>query len=222
MDKFDKKRLECAGKVGLKFVGSDAVTNLISEIIPGYNVIKDALSSIYSALKEEFFVDFLLGIAFSYNNGALSEKDVEKLTKKLSNAANNQIVASIIDSVFFSKTKDSRVILGIIAGKYLLTDSLDYADLTLSVALKDLFDDDLKEFGNFYNKKPLATNVDNCTIFIDEYTETQKYIFEKLQNLGLIGRDLAPNRLCDANGFPLRYTLTNVSDRLNKYLSDIK
>ncbi len=182
---------------------------------------KDVFSSLYSAQKEIDFQDFIEGIAidFSYNN--LNEKDVIRLTKRVSNSKNHQYMSNILDSVFFSKSKFSRTILGLITGKFLRDDSLDYEDLVLCCALKDTFDDDLNAFWRFYDIPTKKTNVDDKTIFLDEYTEKDRLIVEKLQNNGILGRDLVAGRI-GGNIIPLRYEITSVSIRLKAYMDSIQ
>lgn len=182
---------------------------------------KDVFSSLYSAQKEIDFQDFIEGIAidFSYNN--LNEKDVIRLTKRVSNSKNHQYMSNILDSVFFSKSKFSRTILGLITGKFLRDDSLDYEDLVLCCALKDTFDNDLNAFWRFYDIPTKKTNVDDKTIFLDEYTEKDRLIVEKLQNNGILGRDLVEGRI-GRNIIPLRYEITSVSIRLKAYMDSIQ
>lgn len=202
---------------------STKVVNLLGEtFLPLVWKIKDAFSILYSSAKNNAFQDFLEGIAIEFLMNNLTEDDIKQLSAKISNSGNNQFLTNILDSVFFSKCKLCRCILGIIAGKFLTTNEIDYEDLTITVALKDLFDEDLSEFELLYNRKPAKTNVDDSTIFVKSYTDTQRIIIEKLQNSGILGRDLAPNRLMGSGIPPLRYSLTAVSDRLYRYKNIFK
>lgn len=182
---------------------------------------KDVFSSLYSAQKEIDFQDFIEGIAIDFSYNSLNEKDVKQLTKRVSNSKNHQYMSNILDSVFFSKSKFSRTILGLITGKFLRDDSLDYEDLVLCCALKDTFDDDLNAFWRFYGVHKLKTNVGDKTTFLNEYTEKDRLIVEKLQNNGILGRDLVEGRLAGVIT-PLRYEITSVSVRLKAYMDSIQ
>ena len=218
MEKRHKTKLQTYKGAGAKLV------DLLGEtLLPQVWKIKDAFSILYSSAKNNAFQEFLEGIAIDFLMNDLTGDDIEQLSTQISRNGANQFLTNILDSVFFSKCKLCRCILGIIAGKFLTTNQVDYEDLTLTLALKDLFDDDLNEFKLLYNRQPAKTNVDNSTIFMGSYTDTQRIIVEKLQNSGILGRDLAPNRLMGSSGIlPLRYSLTVVSNRLYSYIEIFK
>ena len=98
---------------------------------------------------------------------------------------------------------------------------MDYEDLVLCCALKDTFDDDLNAFWRFYGVPKLKTNVGDKTTFLNEYTEKDRLIVEKLQNNGILGRDLVEGRLAGVIT-PLRYEITSVSVRLKAYMDSIQ
>ena len=52
------------------------------------------------------------------------------------------------------------------------------------------------------------------------YSEKDRLIVDKLQNSGILGRDLAGNRLGGSES--LRFELTSVSKRLKNYLQAIQ
>lgn len=213
MDASEKLNLKILKKKGAKLV------NLLGEtFLPKLWKIKDAFSIVYSSAKDIAFQDFLEGIAFNFANSDLTEQDIEELSIQIGKDSNNEFLTIILDSVFFSKSKLCRVILGIIAGKYLNRNEMDYEDLTLAVALKDILDTDLSEFKALCERKPARNNLDDKTIFIGNYTSTQRIVVEKLQNSAVLGRDLAPNRLAGNGVSPLRYELTSVSKRLYEYI----
>lgn len=54
---------------------------------------------------------------------------------------------------------------------------------------------------------------------MSHYSATDRLIVEKLQNAGVLGRDLAGNRL---GGAMLRFELTIVSKKLRTYLEAIR
>lgn len=216
MNVSDNVKLSTLKKNGAKII------DLLGEIfLPRLWKIKDAFSIVYSSAKDSAFQDFLEGIAFKFSINNLTESDIEQMTVLISDNSNNQFLTNILDSVFFSKSKICRNILGILAGKFLIENEVDYEDLTLSVALKDLFDNDLMEFNSLYKMTPSKSNIDDQTIFIGNYSSTQRIIVEKLQNSGILGRDLALNRLAGSGVPPLRYNLTSVSHRLFEYLESV-
>ncbi len=204
----------------LKKHGSKLVDLLGETFLPILWKVKDACSIVYSAAKDTAFQDFLEGMAFNFANNNLTENDIEQLTIQVGKGSNNEFLTIILDSVFFSKSKLCRIVLGIIAGKYLNQNDMDYEDLTLSVALKDLFDIDLLEFKTLCERKSSKINLDNQTNSINDNSSTLRIIVEKLQNMGVFGRDLAPNRLGVPGVLPW-YDITTVSIRLLDYMKDI-
>lgn len=179
--------------------------------------IKDVMGAVYSSQKQIHFQDFVEGIAYYFATDSLSSDDVNALMKKVSDSKNYEMMTNILDSVFFSHSKISRTILGIITGKFLHHDTLDYEDMVIISALKDLFDEDLNQFWRYCSYKPKST--DDKTSIMDHYSVTDRLIVEKLQNAGVLGRDLAGNRL---GGAILRFELTIVSDKLRTYLDTLR
>lgn len=179
--------------------------------------IKDVMGAVYSSQKQIHFQDFVEGIAYYFATDSLSSDDVNALMKKMSDSKNYEVMTNILDSVFFSHSKISRTILGIITGKFLHHDTLDYEDMVIISALKDLFDEDLNQFWRYCSYKPKST--DDKTSIMDHYSVTDRLIVEKLQNAGVLGRDLAGNRL---GGAILRFELTIVSDKLRTYLDTLR
>lgn len=192
---------------------------LLNTFLPGASDFIEACSGSYKAQKNTNFIDFLEGIAIDLYSNNLDEIDIKKLQRKIQNHENNQIIGSILDSVFFSKNRKCRLILGIIAGVCLRIDSLDYEDMTLAIALKDLLDDDLQAFKIMYDMQPAASNREQEeTCLLSSYSTLQRLIVEKLQNLNIVGKDLAWMRF----GEGLRFQKTSVSDRLMEYLKMIE
>ena len=105
--------------------------------------VKEVMGKVYSSQKQIHFQEFVEGIAYLFANNSLDKSNVEALVKKVSDSANHETVTSILDSVFFSHCKISRTILGIITGKLMQFDKLDYEDMVLISALRNLFDDSL-------------------------------------------------------------------------------
>lgn len=179
--------------------------------------IKDVMGAVYSSQKQIHFQDFVEGIAYYFATDSLSSDDVNALMKKVSDSKNYETMTNILDSVFFSHSEISRTILEIITGKLLHYDTLDYEDMVIISALKDLFDEDLNQFWRYCNYPQKKSN-DNTTI-MDHYSATDRLIVEKLQNVGVLGRDLAGNRL---GGAMLRFELTIVSKKLRTYLETVR
>lgn len=202
----------------LKPMAKKVMQEIGNLLFPPLNGVTEVFSTIYSSMKNIAFEDFLEGIGFEFENLKLEENDIDKLTKSLSNETNNQHIASILDSVFFSKNALCRNILGIIACKCLYKNELDYEDLIIINALKDLLDYDLDEFMDLYKIQPVKNNVGYSITFLAKYSDRQRIVVEKFQNLNVFGRDLALNRLGGSENPPLRYSITPVSERLNQYL----
>ena len=179
--------------------------------------IKDILGAVYSSQKQIHFQDFVEGIAYYFATSSLSVNDVNALMKKVSDSKNYETMTNILDSVFFSRSKISRAILGIITGKFLHNDTLDYEDMVIIGALKDLFDEDLNQFWRYCNYPQIS--ISDNTIIMDHYSATDRLIVEKLQNAGVLGRDLAGNRL---GGAMVRFELTIISKKLRTYLAAIR
>lgn len=178
--------------------------------------VKEIMGVMYSSQKQLFFQDYINGIAYYYSNDSLDEKDVKTLVKKVSDSNNFETMTSILDSVFFSHSKLSRAILGIITGKFMRFDKLDYEDMVLISAMKDLFDEDLTQFRKYCSYKPKG-EIERI-VYVENYSGRDRIIIEKLQNRGVLGRDMA-NRL---SGLALRFELTSVSDRLKGYVDVVR
>lgn len=178
--------------------------------------VKEIMGKVYSSQKQIHFQEFVEGIAYHFANNSMDKSDVEALVKKVSDSTNHETMTSILDSVFFSHCKISRTILGIITGKLMRYDKLDYEDMVLVNALRNLFDDDLSEFWRYTNHQP--THPIEKVVFLDHCTETDRLIVEKLQNAGVLGRDLTGNRL---GGAMLRFEPTIITERLKSYLDAI-
>jgi len=89
--------------------------------------------------------------------------------------------------------------------------------MVLVSALKEVFDKDINQVYNYLTEK----NVEmiGTMVFIPNHKEKDRLIVEKLQNIGVLGRDLAGNRL---GGNMLRFEVTSVSKRLQSYIEIIK
>lgn len=179
--------------------------------------VKEIMGKVYSSQKQIHFQDFVEGIAYYFAIDSIDLKDVETLVRKVSDSDNYETMTSILDSVFFSHSKISRAILGIITGKFMRYDELDYEDMVLVSALKELFDEDLNQFWRYFSYKHQSTS--DMTTFVDDFSETDRLIVEKLQNAGVLGRDLAGNRL---GGAMLRFETTIVSKKLKGYLEVVR
>lgn len=180
--------------------------------------VKEIMGRVYSSQKQIHFQEFVEGMGYYFANNSIDSQDVKALVRKVSDSDNYETMTSILDSVFFSHSKISRAILGIITGKFMREDTLDYEDMVLVSALRDLFDEDLVQFWRYCSYKPKHAN--DRTSFLDHFSETDRLIVEKLQNAGFLGRDLAGNRL--GSSASLRFELTTVSKRLKSYLDAVR
>lgn len=195
----------------------EATDQLGQLFLPQVWAFKKVMGTLYTSQKQISFQEYVEGVAYYFSTNSIDKKDAKALTKKVSDSDNYETMTSILDAVFFSHSKVSRAILGIISGKYMCDDKLDYEDMVLIGALKDIFDVDLDYFWRYSSNKP--SNVNDTTLFLEQYSETDRLIVEKLQNAGILGRDLAGNRL---GGASLRYVLTSVSQRLKGYLEAVR
>lgn len=190
---------------------------VISEI-PILSLFKESLAFVYSTSKQLFFEDFIFGIGIELGQEN-TDTAITKLTKKINDKTFSEIISNILDTLVFSKSYKSRVILGIIAAKYISSDEIDYEDMILISALKDIYDLELKAFIEFTCISDFSEN-DN-TKFLYDFTNTQRIIMEKLKNLSVVGNDLAHSRFGGEKDY-LSFQLTTVSNRLSEYLQKIK
>lgn len=195
----------------------EIVNQLGQTFLPPVWSAKEIMGAVYASQKKIHFQDFVEGIAYFFADESIEPKDAEILLKKVSDPSNYETMTGILDSVFFSHSKISRSILGVITGKFLCDNKLDYEDMVLSSALKDVFDGELNRFF-MYCSYPQKSAEDK-TSFVEHYTELDRLVVEKLQNVGILGRDLAGARL--GNNL-LCFELTTVAKRLKNYLDAIQ
>ncbi|MBR3864712.1 MAG: hypothetical protein IKJ19_06355 [Clostridia bacterium] len=180
---------------------------------------KNLVGNCYSAAKQVSYYDFLYGIYKKVKEEKLKESDIEKFAKKLEKEKYFNYISNIIDSMFFSKCKIARNILGWITMKYLMEDVLDYEDLILINGLKDVFDIEINEFIKYAQIPDNGPDKqkDLGVVFIREYNNNDRAFIAKFINMGFLGNDLASNRFGGGN-YPLRYVKTNVTHRLINYV----
>ena len=181
-----------------------------------FKIDTESWAKFWGEKKQISFMQYLEALGIQENQGFLSEKDIEKLLKKLKNPQNNDTITNILDSVFFSKNKTCRLILAIITTKLAYSDSLDYIDLILIPALRELYDKDLMYFCQFY-QMPCVEKEPNFV-----YTESnnvEEYLaLNKLLNLNILGRDNVDRFGGDSSNI-LRFFKNAVSERLYDYIS---
>ncbi len=195
--------------------GLEAALNCVgSEVFGPLWEIKNFAKSCYGAFKELSFDKFIDAIYSRFESQNITEKDINKCIEKLQNDNGMQYISNILDSLFFSKCILASQILGLITAKYLSENDLDYCDLYLVTALKDLYDSDIRIFVKFYMNN--AQTEDNV-IILNEYTEQERAILDKLQNLNIFASDIVSGRLGDGKHKPILYEKTEVSIRLLDY-----
>lgn len=209
----NKKRLE---RQYLRETATPVGKLMFDTFCPKMANLVDTFVETHRAYKKACFFEFLAGLAIDPKSNKLLQEDIDKLQQELLDKENDQVISNILDAVFFSTNLTCRLILSIIARTYLEKDLLDYEDLVLVIALKDLLDVDLDIFKLFYAMKPVSSNLDNETCILDSYSMYQRIVLEKLQNLNILGKDLAGSRF---GGTTLRFQKTTVSDKLMKYLN---
>ena len=188
--------------------------------LPNVAATAETIIELHKKQKVADFRDFLCGMTYNVDSGHFQQENIERLQAELIDKDNDQAVSCILDAVFFSKNLACRVILGIIARKYLNTDNIDYEDMTLVIALKDLLDDDLMLFTKLYDVVPHSYSTVHDTCQYDVYSPKERVMLEKLQNLNIFGKDLVPSRVVGRN-IPLYYETTSISQRLMDYLNVI-
>lgn len=196
--------------------------------------VKNALQTCYGGYKELSFNAYLKSLYKQLENNGFTKADVEKYTEEIKKENSNQYISNILDSLFFSKCILSSQILGMITAKYLIKGDLDYCDLYLVAALDSLYDTDLNTFVHVFmhNQQMADTSLifddstdnesfkssANSEVFtLDNYTDNEKIILDKLQNLNIFGRDRTLGRLSNGISKPLFYEKTEVSKRLLFY-----
>lgn len=208
----EKEMIKSCFSTGIDVVGAAILGPIWS--------IKELVKCSYSSAKQIAFNDFLFGIYQKVQKENLSEKDIKKFAKKLDKQEYFNYISNIIDTMFFSKCKMARYILGWIIMKYLIEDELDYEDLVLVNALKDVFDFEIEEFTKFAQEPDNGPDKEIGTglVFINDYNESCRIFITKFINAGIFGNDLAGNRLSGDGKFPLKYVKTSVTNRLLEYI----
>ena len=190
--------------------------SLMTKILGKFlKVDTESWAKFWGEKKQISFMQYLEALGIKDNQGFLAEKDIEKLLEKLNDSQNNDTISNILDSVFFSKNKTCRLILAMITTKLAYNDSLDYIDLILIPALRELHDKDLQFFYNFYHL-PCVEKEPNF-VYIESNVVEEHLALNKLLNLNILGRDNV-DRLGDSSNI-LRYIKNAVSERLYDYIS---
>ena len=209
-----KKKIDRQDTIeGLGLVGKLA----LNITMPNVAATAETILELHRKQKIADFRDFLYGMTYNIESGKFHKENIDRLQAELMDKDNDQAMSSILDAVFFSKNLACRVILGIIARKYLNTDDIDYADMTLVSALKDLLEDDLQLFAERYYVTPKSYNTHHDTCSFIGYSSKERIIMEKLQNLNIFGKDLVVSRVV-GDKLPIYYEITDISQRLMEYL----
>lgn len=207
---YEKSILKESGKEALELV-FDIVG---SEVLGPWWEVKNFIKTCYGTFKELSFDKFIGSMYEKFKSQNVAEENIRKYIEKLQKGNGIQYISNIIDSLYFSKCILATQILGLITAKYLSEGDLDYCDLYLVTALKELYDADIKIFVKFYMDN---TNRNDTTVILKEYTEQERVVLDKLQNLNIFGRDRTTGRLGDVSCKPLFYEKTEVSKRLHDY-----
>ena len=176
-------------------------------------------SNIYHSIKKNNLCKFLETLYDTLKRDKnLSREEVDHLIEEVGNNESKQYMSTILDTLCFSKGLYAVQILAFITCKYSGEEDLDYCDLYLISALNDLYNTDLNTFFHvfMYNSK----KVDDVAV-LGEYSEHDRIVLDKLQNLNIFGRDRTPGRLTNGKDKPLYYEITEVSKRLYSYCMKI-
>lgn len=207
MKRYEKQLMKNAAKDLIV----EPIENVFEKYLP--------LQKIYYHFKERNFCKFLEQLYKDLElNKKLSREEVDQLIEEVSKSETKQYMATILDTLCFSKGLYASQILALITSKYMSEDDLDYCDLILISALKDLYDDDLNAFVHvFMHNQQTADSVS----ILDNYGDNERIILDKLQNLNILGKDRTPGRFSDGKSKPLFYEKTEVSKRLFSYCAMI-
>lgn len=184
--------------------------------IPEINAIANISKKIYLEQKNRKLRDFFCAYALKREMKHLTEDDIREFSQKCSNPETESVINDILDSVIFSGSHKSRFVLGIIAGNLLRNNGLNYEDMILIRALKDLLDEELERFLFFCTVRP--NDGMNGVSLLEDCHRKDFLIMEKLQNLGIFSRDLSIR--FDIKNTELRFLQTDISRRLHEYLED--
>ena len=211
MNERDKRHIRTVAKSIKSIAG-----NLTDEI-PHLKVITKTFGIAFSACKQIKITNFVASLASQFE-----DTELVALEQKLLSSSASQEIGDILDTVLFSRSTTVQYILGIIAGKFLLHNVLDYEDQMLIGALRGILDSDLKLFREFYEQASISVDTcykakglsPNCTDYV---------IAEKLISVGLFGSmTYASLTIEDVCKSYIKVKITPVSVRLNEYLSKIK
>ncbi|MBD5436782.1 MAG: hypothetical protein HDR36_09870 [Treponema sp.] len=205
----EKNVLKKSAKESLKI----ACDGIGSAVLGPVWEVKNFIKNCYGTYKELSFDEFIKSMYGQFESRQATVEDINRYIEELRKSNANQYISNIIDSLFFSKCILASQILGLITAKYLIDGDLDYCDLFLISALKDLYDEDIRNFMNLYHKLSTAKN---GLATLSNYSDKERVLLDKLQNLNILGRDRATNRLCGST-LPLYFERTDVSIRLAEY-----
>ena len=110
--------------------GSEGVVKSLISLIPfAGELVNSIVPDLYALFKHQAFNEYLNGINLAINNSGFSEDDRSDFKEKIQDADNYSHLTSIVDGVFFSKSKRARMILGVITANYIRSSSIPYEDL---------------------------------------------------------------------------------------------
>ena len=187
-------------------------------------LITSTLPDVYRLMKQSSFIDFLNGINFQSEQSGFTSDMLNKIADKLEVPENYTYLSSIIDSVFFSKSRKARILLGIITANYINFDTISYEDLILITALKDLLDEELDAFLVIYDGATGQGKEDsngNGAFFFPYYPEKTliNTTFSKLKSMNVLG-DKAMALTSKSPG-SLHANITTITEKLKYYLDQL-
>ena len=198
------------------------VLNAAASLLPVVGeLVSSTIPDIYKSFKSKAFNEYLYGINKSLQSGEFGEEQVKDLAEKLENADNYVHLSSIIDSVFFSKSKRARIILGLITARYFKDSSIPYEDLIIITALKELLDEDIDSFLTIYEVAKNGGREDSNGVgaFYFAYYPNQIQIntaFSKLQQLNVIGSKA--DWLTSKSPASWHGNVTSITEKLKYYI----
>lgn len=152
----------------------------------------------FNLSRKRKFKRFLEGFAINLKNENLTDENLIKFQKYLSNDSNLEFIAEVIESSIKSKSSKCSAIMGYYAS-LILSKSIDvqYQDLVMLDALTNINDMDLKNFYFLYKKLKNSKTVgfrvydmnDEFNNFLIPKFELENTI-EKLKGLQVLGYDV--------------------------------
>lgn len=192
------------------------------ELIPFVGgIISASIPNIYSFKKKRAFTEYLYGINKVLMSTGLTDEECSTFSDKIDDDENYAHLSTIIDSVFFSKSRRARVILGVITANYICSETLPYEELIIVAALKELLDEDIDSFLTIYDVAKNGGREDSNgegAFFLSYYPEKIQIntAFSKLKQLNIFGSKA--ESLTSKSPASWHGNVTSITEKLKYYV----